>query len=74
MTSLLVYVIEDGYDYEGSDIIAVFDNKKKAWKHLEMWKEKYKADYGYAEELPFGYKFGTHFRVAVEKKLNEDKE
>lgn len=68
-----VYVISDGYDYEGEKVVVVFDDKKKAKKHLNDWKKNYKKEMGisYCEELPFGFKFGTHYRIAQEFEINE---
>ena len=69
-----VYVIEDGYAYEGSSIITVFDTKEKAKKHLDNWKGKCIEEFGIenCEELPFGFKFVNHFRIAVEIILNSE--
>lgn len=66
-----VYVISDGYDYEGESVICVFSSKEKAKEHLEKWKKEYMKDFNMdrCEELPFGFKFGTHYRIAQEFEL-----
>lgn len=68
-----VYVIIDGYEYEGDEVIAVFDRREKAQEHLEWWKKHFDG-HGKeeCEKLPFGYKFAGHYRIAKEMELNKD--
>lgn len=69
-----IYVIVDGYDYEGENVITAFDTKEKAKQHLEEWKKQYMKDFDTKEYngLPFGFKFGTHYRIAEEIELNSE--
>jgi len=70
-----VYVIVDGYDYESDSVEAVFSTKIKAQKHLDEWEAEYREEYGIEEsvKLPFGYKFGTHYRFAQEYIVDGEK-
>lgn len=74
MKKTIVYVVIDGYDYEGDNVVAVFSTEEKAKEHIKNWTKQHKEDYGYDsyEALPSGVKFGTHYRIYEKHIVDED--
>jgi hypothetical protein len=65
-----IYIVLEGYDYEGDTIIGAFSTINKAKQFIGNWKRQTTKDYGTNSiKLPTGYKFGVHYCVFKEMVL-----